>query len=292
MATCSDVHMTQDELTLQSTAAADLKRYLKRIGPAYLSTARATAYNDALTEKDRDEIDYETRHIIQTQMAALEKLQELERGRAEKQKTQRFGFFANPKTAGINHTVELHRQGVLWYLRSELKAVSDMQAQQQEIRLSRQMAKSKSRLQTDNFYGPAVASKPQPSNLASAAAAASEYDSHKDVANELPPEQIQELEQENSVLLRDLEVSLDKVQSAHKSLVEIAELQNKLITELASQSDTIQHMLEQADDATADVGFGTKELASARRKNRTTSKIIVYSSVTVALILLTYDFIL
>jgi hypothetical protein len=220
-------------------------------------------------------------------MAALERLQELERVRVEKPKG--FRIFVNPNTAGINHTVELHRQGVLWYLRNLLKSVSDCLAKQQEVRVARQMAKSKSSLQTDAFYRstPTVVKSTQSAGIVDI-----EQTADHDVVGELAPEQIQELEQENNALLRDLEVSLEKVNSAHKSLIEISELQNKLMTELASQSDTIQHMLEQADDATADIGFGTKELSSARRRNKTTSKIIVYSSLTVAVILLAYDFML
>jgi hypothetical protein len=220
-------------------------------------------------------------------MTALEKLQELERVRVEKPKG--FWILVNPNTTGINHTVELHRQGMLWYLRNLLKSVSDCQAKQQEVRVARQMAKSKSSLQTDAFYrsAPTVAKSTQPAGVVDI-----EQTAEHDVVGELAPEQIQELEQENNALLRDLEVSLEKVNSAHKSLIEISELQNKLMTELASQSDTIQHMLEQADDATADIGFGTKELSSARRRNKTTSKIIVYSSLIVAVILLAYDFML
>jgi syntaxin 18 len=247
--------------------------------PSYLSNTRSSAYNELLTDKQRDEIDYETRLIIQQQMNRLRSLEEREKQRlARVNKGPMIArFLRDPRKEGIEKTLELHRAGMFWYLNEILRSVSQMHASQQEIRLSRQLEKSKSSLH--HIPRTVVHRKldgvpEEPAQMET---------------QQLDAVQIQELVSENNAILEELEVTHDKVKQAEKSMYEISELQTNLAAHLATQNDKIHGLLEDAFRTSSDVSAANEQLASARKRNRRASKIIIYSSVSFGLILLFYD---
>lgn len=242
-----------------------------------MSSSRPSAYNQALTDKQRDEIDYEMRMILQQQMTQIRQLEDLEKQRVEKHEL-RSGlakFLADPKSEGTNKTIELHRAGIFWFLNDHLKTVSQMHAQQQELRLRRQLDKSRS-----NFAHPKI--KPLVTH---------EYEQEQ-LTSQLPPEQLLELESESNALLNELEQSLARAQSAEKALLEISQLQTNLAMHLASQNDRIQTLLEDAFQTSIDVSSANRQLESARTRNRRASKMIVYASLIISFVLLFYDWML
>lgn len=252
------------------------------IRPLYLSTTRATSFNDSLTEKQRDDIDYETRMIIQSQAGRIRQLESLEKARQEKHesKTALSKLLSNPQEEGISKTIGLHRNGIFWYLNNELKTVSDLHASQQEIRLSRQL----DRVKTNKLSSGAAASLPS--------VLQEEFqddNQNQGQDQQLSAEQIQELEQESNALLEELELTHDKVMNAQRSMQEISELQTSLSTHLSTQSDRIQSLLDDAFQTHIDISAANDQLSSAKTRNRRASKMIIWASLIIAIILLIND---
>lgn len=245
-----------------------------------------------MTDKQRDEIDYEARMILQQQTSRLRALEDLEKQRIERynSRSTMAKFMQDPKAEGTEHTIQLHRAGIFWYLNDLLKTVSDLHASQQQIRLSRQLEKAKS---TFHHVPEGATNKRTPSGNMTATALNNEESSsstHQGNVNQTLSPQLQtELENENNALLDELELSLDKAKSAEKSMYEISQLQSELATHLSSQSDMIQNLLENASQTSADVTAANKQLTSSGQRNRLASKIIIYTSVILALLLLFYD---
>ncbi|CAN6667297.1 syntaxin Ufe1p [Trichomonascus vanleenenianus] len=280
--------LTQECLDMDRTVK-NLKAYLLRIRPAYLSNSKRPGH-ESLTDKQRDEIDYETRMILQQQMNKLRALEALEQERIQRQKqpSALSKYFFDSREDIASKTIELHRAGMFWYLNDLLKEVSDMHALQQEIRLSRQLEKSKNTLHNVRGGGAARAAHAAHNYTTNIAA----EESVQAELEQVSPQLLQELESENNALLDELEVSLNKAKTAEKSMFEIAQLQTTLATHLASQNEMIQYLVEDAMKTTQDVGMANKELGSAAVRNRRTSKMIIFGSLIIALILLFNDYML
>ncbi|KAI1014787.1 hypothetical protein LB503_003626 [Fusarium chuoi] len=82
----------------------------------------------------------------------------------------------------------------------------------------------------------------------------------------LTEEQIQMFEQGNQDMMKHFENSLDKVRTAEKSLLEIAELQSLLVNNLATQSAHIDQLVADSFATTENVGGGNKELKKATQR--------------------------
>jgi syntaxin 18 len=261
----------------------NLKGFFIKIRPAYLSNTKRVGSSESLNEKQRDEIDYEAKMILQQQWNRLQRLIALEEERVKRLNNQnRFPFLSDSKKHGMSKTLELHRSGIFWFLNNLLKNVSDLHGDQQRIRLTRQVEKAKSSLHhiDDDYIRP----RPPPSTITTTTT------NGASTTLTLTPELEQELVTENNALLDELQVSYNKARQAEKSMNEIAELQTTLATHLATQSETIGHLLEDAIQTTDDVSMANQQLASARTRNRIASKIIIYVSVILALLLLFFDY--
>lgn len=276
----------------------------------------------SLTEKERDDFDYEARMVIQKTMARIRHLEDLEQQRIARE-TARGAASITRKllalgggNAVINEedqagkTLALHRAGMLWYLNEALKEVSAKHASQQEIRLSRQLEKTKNALHTvsDNDY-PTPVSRTGTPNIAgsgstlpfdgsstSLATSSINFDTTTDempeALRELTPQQITALESENSALMDELELSLNKAKAAEKSLMEISQLQSSLAAHLSTQHDHIQNLLNESAQVHEDILQANKQLDNAKARNRRASKLIITASLILAFLLLFYDYLL
>lgn len=259
-----------------------MRKFLLSIRPAYLSNSNrgGLSAGESMTDKQRDEIDYEARMILQQQKSRLRALEDLEKQRIEKYsaRSAMSKFMEDLRTEGTNKTVQLHRAGMFWYLNDLLKEVSDFHAAQQQIRLSRQLEKAKS-----TFHH-------VPESHATKAAFLDEQpDALPTNTQQFSPELQMELENENNALLDELQVSLDKARSAEKSMYEISQLQTDLANHLTTQNEMIENLLENAFQTSEDVTAANQQLTSAGKRNRIASKIIIYASVIIGLLLLFYD---
>lgn len=290
VATDNNVPEQRDKLTAEcmdiNNTVSELQTNLARIRPLYLATSKRGGLGNSMTDAQRDEVDFETRRIIQQQMARVRQLEELEKERIRRYSNRSAlqKFLADPVAQGTNESMTLHRQGMLWYLNDKLKTVSDIHASQQHVRLSRQVEKSKS-----SFHH-----LPDRPRRPAQSFAADEQERGNEATDDidLSPEMRQELENENNALLEELEQSLDKARQAEKSMNEIAQLQTDLAVHLSTQNDMIQNLMDNAEQTAIEVSSANKQLTSAGTRNRIASKIIIYASLIIGLILLMYDTIL
>ncbi|CAG8970809.1 hypothetical protein HYALB_00001596 [Hymenoscyphus albidus] len=315
--------MTSPSLTLQNidefqkeayrinSHIASLNAYLKKIRQSYLSTApppRRTrlATNEKqwpfLTDRQREEIDAETKQLLRELNASIRHLADAEQLRQDTERTlsrekfARLGLGSLGKWAagGAGQTkssdqqleearanaISGHRESVLWYLRQKLQECGGIQASMMEKRILREVEKNKSVLANSKLHMPELGgfenAAAVPSSSYKSSAALPMETQQMDPETELSQEQVQMFEQENQDMLRLYESKLDQVRTAEKSLVEISELQTQLVNNLATQSEYISQLVEDSLLTTENVGGGNKQLKKAAERKSTANKILQY----------------
>lgn len=107
-----------------------------------------------LTDKERDEIDFQAKMIIRRCMDRVKDLEDAEKMRQDAVKSQSANqlsrFFSNilasTETARSDDLLAVHRSGVVWLLNKRLMEVSQLQKNQQETRLMKAVEKSENQL--------------------------------------------------------------------------------------------------------------------------------------------------
>ncbi|KAK9478695.1 hypothetical protein V1514DRAFT_330169 [Lipomyces japonicus] len=295
--------------------------FLQSIRQSYLSTSTrysteqpwpATATSKRLTNAQRDEIDYESRLIIQQCSARVRQLEAVESNRQKQRLNHdnddddndggaefsrsglaRFLFhvrnYDNDDRSKASATLGLHRQGVTQLLNFKLANASKMQTELQQIRVSRETEKARSMLNRTGDHHDIVTI-PTPTTLAELDEKLARHDEQDEFAT-INPSLLQELEQENHALLAEFEETLRQAQQAEKSLYEIASLQGELATHLSQQSEVTRALYEEALETSGDVHGANKQLQSARKRNRIASKFIIIMSLGLAFFLLFVDYV-
>lgn len=226
----------------QNSHIVSLTEYLQGIRKSYLSTAPAprrliTRSNDKaryLNDRERDEIDAETKRLLRELNASIRNLADAEQLRQntetikirKKYGTGRFNALSKWAAGGISdskspeqeedearaNTIGSHRESVLWYLRQGLEKSGMLQASMMQIRMERMIEKNKSVLSkatgqaVPDFVAPSMHTKQ------SAAKAASMEDSHNSsLEDSFTAEQLQVFEKENRDMLKHYEDTLDQV---------------------------------------------------------------------------------
>ncbi|PSS10802.1 hypothetical protein M430DRAFT_44936 [Amorphotheca resinae ATCC 22711] len=302
---------------------ASLNTYLRGIRQAYLSTApppRRT-YSAAkgpqsthLTDRQKEEIDAETKQLLRELNASIRNLADAEQLRQNtettltRKKYARLGLGALGSWAagGVGHTksheqeldeakasaISMHRESVLWYLRQKLQECGSFQASMMEKRIMREVEKNRSVL-AKSRRGPVpelsgLSDAPVPPATYPGAAAAHMETPQYNPEQELTPEQIQMFEKENQDMLKHYESTLDQVRTAEKSLVEISELQTQLVNNLATQSAHIDQLVADSVTTAENVGGGNKQLKKAAER-KSTAKYVFYASCGLSLFLVVWD---
>jgi len=184
----------------------------------------------SLTDAQRDAIDAETKGVVQELLAIISRLESTEKVRAQTEEA----LLRKRYTSGLRgifrdeteerereedklRTLNFHREGVLWLLKTRLEKASELQRGQQEIRLQRQVERGKSILHKapPGFLPPNHTSLPAISSSKSAAPVGRniwlEDEERKNIENLLTKEQLQLFEQENGDLVKHYEDTLDQV---------------------------------------------------------------------------------
>lgn len=290
-----------------------LKRFLLTIRPAYLSTnnrssrtqVRATEVTaDAsngdslfalfsgnihnLTDRERDEIDFQAKLIIRRCIDRIKELETSEKLRQEQEAakpTHRLAQFLSavllpPSTEDV---LFVHRSSITWLLNQQLMKVSQIQKDQQEIRLMREIEKSENQLSKSMLN----------SSKSSVAPPVVTYEAQVIEENpfeqQLSQEQVQMLEKENSIMLEDLNNTLNQVKSAEKALLEISTLQTQLTNHLAVQTVQTDKLYADAIATTNKVGQGNMQLMTARERNRSSRKFMLIFLIGASFVLLFLD---
>ncbi|KAJ0338292.1 hypothetical protein COL154_012780 [Colletotrichum chrysophilum] len=252
-----------------------------------------------LTDRQREDIDARAKSMLRELNASIRALDETEQLRRETEaavirKTHVRGlgalgaWAAGAEVADARKSAEhlaaegkardvgLHRDGVLWSLRQALQLCGRTQQDMMEARLTREMEKNRSVLAKagggampelgGGFYEAMKREKEAKKGGFDTATGLPPDEGSYDFRQDLTEEQIQMFEKGNQDMLQHYNSTLDKVRTAEKSLIEIAELQTLLVGNLATQSAHIEQLVSDSENITADVGGGNKQLKKATQR--------------------------
>lgn len=195
-----------------------------------------------MTDKERDEIDANAKQLLRDLNHAVKELssteqvrQEAERAIAYKKRAkQGLGMIGRWAAGGAltakspeeqleearANTVKVHRESIIWYLQRQLEECGRFQTAMMEIRLAREVEKSKSILYkargtipvSDEYTGMSRA--PGASNGYRGKTTVQQDEESKAMEQQLDPEQLQLFAQENQDMLKHYEDTLDQVRYA------------------------------------------------------------------------------
>ena len=297
---------------------SELISYLRVIRPAYLTlqphrpfpsrnqkaNTRDRAHDaQGLTDNDRIRIDHETKTLLTSLSVAIRKLADINDAESAIQKEviarkRRKGLGVLGQWAaggGITarspqeleeeaqlETTRVSREAVVWFLQRKLEAASEVQMNMVQIRLDREMERSKSILyRTKAPVGMRFVN--DVSGLGSSSEAGSlsnsldmgkavdlETEQSGDSAwKDLSPEQMQIFEKEQQDMLKHYNDELNKIKTAESSLLEISSLQSHLAMNLETQSAHIDQLVQDSYLTSEQVGAGNKELKKASERPST-----------------------
>ncbi|KAI9496245.1 hypothetical protein BDB00DRAFT_809622 [Zychaea mexicana] len=242
----------------------------------------------SLTDNERDEIDFQAKIIIRRCMDRIKELEQAEQMRKQKQQkpaglTQFFQSLLIPSMA--EDTLALHRSSITWLLNKRLAEVSELQRNQQEIRLTRELERSENQLYKASSAKAAIEEDP-----------VYKFEDYQEdneppafQVDELSQEQMQMLEKENSTMLEELNNTLNQVKNAEKALLEISTLQNELTTHLAAQTAQTDRLYADAIASTERIEQGNVQLIQSRERNRGTRHFTLFFLLMASFVLLFLD---
>ncbi|KAI8077802.1 uncharacterized protein BX664DRAFT_343518 [Halteromyces radiatus] len=274
-----------------------------------------------LTDRERDEIDFQAKLIIRRCMDRVKELEEAERLRkeqAEAKASRRLANFLQQVIPGvpssmvdIEDIIGIHRSNMVWLLNKLLMDVSKLQKGQQETRLTRELEKSENHLFNNNTMlttsnqstietsssssGLGLNWKATKSTITKDTSSSGEWamtDIHEDMdafEQQLSQEQIQMLEKENEAMLEEMNSTLNQVHQAEKALMEISTLQSQLTNHLAVQTMQTDRLYGDSLATTERVEQGNLQLQQARERNRGTRKFMLIFLFGASLVLLFLD---
>ncbi|KAL1598891.1 hypothetical protein SLS60_008034 [Paraconiothyrium brasiliense] len=309
---------------------AQLHSHLTSIRQSYLSTAHpprrkqiarangASTDKDAkhLTDTERNEIDSSAKDLLRELSHAITKLSQTEQIRQEaethiayKKRAKRgLGALGRWAAGGAitakspeeeleeakSNTVKAHRESIIWYLQRTLEECGRFQRSMMEIRITREVEKSKSMLYKARGTMPAL---DDYSGSNANYSATTDYrgkstqltdEGSASVEQQLDPEQLQLFAQENQDMLKYYEDTLDQVRTAEKSLLEISELQTTLAANLNIQAEHIDQLVADSQLTTENVGSGNKQLKKAAER-RSTAQMVFWSTCAFCTTLILWD---
>ncbi|KAI8989578.1 hypothetical protein BDB01DRAFT_842216 [Pilobolus umbonatus] len=242
-----------------------------------------------LTDNERDEIDFQAKLIIRRCIDRIKELEEADKIRREKMMFKPGHFINQILSVLQNNTNEdvilVHHSSITWLLNKKLMEVSMIQKEQQEIRLNREIEQSENLLSKSMYVGDPMAT-------------TSDIDTIKQEEDEvmqilesehLSKEQIQMLEKENSMMLDQLNSTLNQVKSAEKALLEISTLQTQLTNHLAVQTIQTDRLYADAISINNRVEQGNRQLVSAKERNKGSRKFMLAFLLGASFVLLFLD---
>jgi len=310
---------------------ADLTQTLRSTRPAYLSTAPPTRrrqnasaqqqhdYSRPLTHEEREAFDAQSKKLLKQLNAAVKNLQQAEEVRNQtldsvalsKRAQGGMGAIGRWAAGGAatakspeeeleeakRKTIAAFRAAVIMFLEQRLGAAGKVQAEMMEVRIGREVERSKSALyksrggasipyaqdQDDQYGGSAAASARRQSSVSQQKS----VEANPDTA-ELTQEQLQLFESENADLLQYYEGQMEQISQAERSILEISELHSTLHANLAQQSEHIEQLVQESYDTTDNLGKGNLELKRASER-RSTAQAVFWSTVGFCSFLVVWD---
>ncbi|KAI9597485.1 hypothetical protein BDF19DRAFT_435239 [Syncephalis fuscata] len=260
----------------------------------------------AMTEAERDEIDQQAKGIIRGCADRISRLEQAVKDAAPSMgvtlarqllSTMGGAVDATMTEAAYEQQIRAHRGAVTWWLNKRLVDVSSLQREQQELRLRREIERQRSSLRTQSQWSTSNTNNNNNNNnkttdaTTDSASSPSLFEDERMVEKtlDLTPEQQQLLEDENRELAQSLESTLNQVKEAERAILEIAELQNQLMSHVAAQAKETEQLYEEAVATTDRVREGNLQLAEAGRRSADTRKWVLLFLILASLVLLFLD---
>lgn len=231
-----------------------LEQFMRKHRKDYMDPLRTT-------EQERDSIEQEVTAFIKT---CKEQIDILQVSITEEEKKLK-GWLAL-SADGSNADTIAHKQGVVLILSEKLHSVTAQFDQLRAIRFQdainrvtprRKPKQSASSIPVDNSNG----------NV--------EFKESNEVPGELLRVQQQHLDDETRALQVELTSLLDSVQQTETKMVEMSALNHLISTHVLQQAQQIEHLYDQAVEATHNVQLGNKELAQAIQRNSSSRTFLV-----------------
>lgn len=179
------------------------------------------------------------------------------------------------------NTLAAFRAAVIMFLEQRLGEAGKAQAEMMEVRIGREVERSKSALYKSR--GGANIPYAVDDGAAGTAGAGSTSqqtslpESNPDTT-ELTKDQLQMFESENADLLQYYENQMEQISQAERSILEISELHSTLHANLAQQSEHIEQLVQESYDTSANLGKGNQELKRASER-RSTAQAVFWGTV-------------
>lgn len=194
------------------------------------------------------------------------------------------------------------RKSVIIFLQQRLEQAGRVQGEMMEVRLGREVEKSKSVLSkarvagkipyAEDVDGMDIRSSEQKNSRNRRSAGLSGDFSDPAAASSAPQElsqdQLQLFAEENADLLKHYEDQLDQVRTAERSILEISELHSTLHANLQQQSEHIEQLVQDSYLTTENLGKGNKELKKASER-RSTAQAVFWGTVGFCSFLVVWD---
>ena len=312
---------------------ADLTRELRSIRPQYLSTAQHARRkldgnqdrSRPLTDHEREQFDAQSKQLLRQINGAITGLKQAEDVRNQTadsvalSKRAKGGLGAlgrwaaggavtakspeEEKQEAERKAVAAVRESVILYLQRKNEEAGRVLSEMLEVRLTREMEKSKSILYKSRVTGGIpyaddpdgsddVTTPLSPTKRKRQSAAYQSNGIPSDSAGqELSQEQLQVFAEENNELLRHYEDQLDAVRTAERSILEISELHSTLHANLEQQSEHIEQLVQDSYMTDENLQRGNKELKRASER-KSTAQAVFYASVCFCSVLIAWDLII
>lgn len=238
-----------------------LRQVLQSIRSAYLADSSS---RHALSEPEKDEMDYEATRIARQCKQRIENMQGYEMRRRAKERGLLASIFRQTEA---KRTFDTHRDAIIVYLRTLLQKVVRISSEQQEQRTRRQEEKSRSVLYTNT----PVQTTPVVNEEAEAG---------------LSTDELLQLQTENDELVAHFENVTERAQELGKTLLEIDALQTEIAQQLLQQGELTEQLHDDATTSNVKVSDANLQLDQARQKNRRSTKIVCMMTYGIALLLL------
>lgn len=199
--------------------------------------------------------------------------------------------------------IAAHRESVLVYLQQKLEETGRVQSEMMEVRLGREVEKSKSVLYKSRASGgipyaaeddmAPVPTSPKQKRRSTGTGFSNGVPEGSYTAEE-PPELTQEQQQmfaeENSEMLKHYNKQLDQINAAERSIMEISELQSTLTANIQLQQENIDQLVQDSYMTTENLGKGNKELKRASER-RSTAQAVFFATAAFCSFLVVWDLI-
>ncbi|RHZ57123.1 hypothetical protein Glove_393g7 [Diversispora epigaea] len=316
--TKKNVKQIQDEFLREAYRIAshisNLKNFLISFRKAYLNITRQSPTSSSLsfsngeyfeqglpsrvttlTDKQRDEIDVQAKTMIQQCLDRIKKLEEAEQVRQNSIMNNTWTkIFSSAFSYEERDVLAAIRSSITWYLNKRLTEVSEIQKNQQEARILKEVERRESTLyKTVNPHH----SRKSSSSIQSIITEEKEISSKNegniiddyDLEQHLSAKQKMMLEIENETMMKELATTLEQVNQAEKALLEISTLQSVLSNHLAVQTQQTDRLYAEAVAITDRVQEGNLLLTKARQRASDTRKWILIFLILASFVLLFLD---